>query len=74
MSHVTWWSAGERLVEGEKYKMSSSPMSADVTVFKLHMETVEQSDIGAYLCQLSTQYNTEESQDAWVKVDYRRGR
>ena len=73
VSHVTWWSGGEQLVEGGKYRMSSSAMSAEVTAFKLHLEAVEQADIGQYLCQLSTEYNSEESQQAWIKVDYRKG-
>lgn len=48
-------------------------MSAEVTAFKLHLESVEQVDMGPYLCQLSTEYKTEETQQAWIKVDYRRG-
>ena len=72
-SHVTWWAGGEQLKEGDKYQMSSSAMSDQVTVFKLHMEAVQQSDIGPYLCQLSSDYDVEESQEAWIKVDYRKG-
>lgn len=53
--------------------MSSSFMSDEVKVFRLHMDTVQQSDIGSYLCRLSSDYNVEESQEAWIKVDYRNG-
>ena len=72
-SHVTWWAGGEELVEGEKYRMTSSEMSNEVTVFRLEMDRVEHTDIGPYLCQLSSQYHIEETQDAWIKVDYRKG-
>ena len=72
-SRVTWWADGEQLVEGGNYRMSSSAMSDEVTIFQLHMADVQQSDIGPFLCQLSSQYNVEESQDAWIKVDYRKG-
>lgn len=72
-SHVTWWAGGEKLEEGAKYHMTSLTMSDTVTVFELHMVNVQQSDIGPYLCQLSSDYNVEESQDAWIKVDYRDG-
>ena len=71
--HVTWWVAGKQVREGGKYRMTSSEESGDVTVFRLEIEAVEQSDIRAYLCQLSSQYNVEETQEAWIKVDYRRG-
>ena len=37
------------------------------------MEAVEQSDIEPYLCQLSSEYGVEEIQEAWIKVDYRKG-
>ena len=72
-SHVTWWAGGEQLKEGEKYRMSSLAMNDQVTLFKLHMEAVEQSDIEPYLCQLSSDYGVEESQEAWIKVDFRKG-
>ena len=73
-SLVTWWAGGELLEEeGGKYRMTSSVLSNQVTVFRLEMEAVEQSDIGPYRCQLSSQYNIEETQEAWIKVDYRNG-
>ena len=72
-SHVTWWADGVELKEGGNYRMSSSFMSDEVKVFRLHMDTVQQSDIGSYLCRLSSDYNVEESQEAWIKVDYRNG-
>ena len=73
-SRVVWWAGGRELEEGGgNYRMSSSAMSDTVTVFKLHMESVEESDIGPYICQLSSDYNVEESQDAWIRVDYRKG-
>ena len=70
-SLVTWWARGQLLEEGEKYRMTSSVMSGQVTVFQLEMKRVEESDVGSYLCHLSSQYNVEESQEAWIKVDYR---
>lgn len=72
-SHVTWWSSGKELQEGKKYKMSSSAITEGVKLFKLGIEDLQQSDIGSYLCQLSSEYNREESQEAWVQVDYRNG-
>ena len=72
-SLVTWWTGGELLEEGGKYRMTSSVMSSQVTVFRLEFERVEEADIGPYLCQLSSQYHVEETQEAWIKVDYRNG-
>ena len=72
-SHVTWWANGKELQEGDKYRMSSSEMSKEVRLFQLAVEKVQHSDIGSYLCQLSSDYNIEESQEAWIKVDYRKG-
>ena len=72
-SQVTWWSNGEKLQEGDKYEMSLSEVVEGVKSFKLHIKGLKQSDIGSYLCQLSSEYNREESQEAWIQVDYRNG-
>lgn len=72
-SYVTWWSAGDPLVEGEKYKMTSSAISETVTDFRLEIGRVEQEDMRLYICQLSTQYDVEESQETWIKMEYRKG-
>lgn len=72
-SYVTWWNSGEELQDGGKYKMRTSIMNEDVKLFQLQISDLQQTDIGSYLCQLSSDYNREDSQEAWVQVDFREG-
>ena len=46
----------------------------DVLQHKLVIEDVQHSDIGSYLCQLSTAHRVEDSQEAWLQVDFRKGK
>ena len=72
-SHVTWRANGEAIQDGAKYSRSVSSSSEEVMLFYLHVADIQQSDIGSFLCQLSSDYNREDSQEAWIRVDYRKG-
>ena len=72
-SHVTWWVNGEAIQDGAKYSRSVSSSNEEVMLFHLHVADIQQSDIGSFLCQLSSDYSREDSQDAWIQVDYRKG-
>ena len=75
-STVAWWVNGSR-IETEnsgKYHVEVIPMGPeDVLQYRLTIDDLCHSDIGSYLCQLSTLYKVEDSQEAWLQVDFRKG-
>ena len=73
---VAWWVNGNKIdtEHSTKYHTEVVPMNPDdVMQYKLMIEDVQHSDIGSYLCQLSTAYRVEDSQEAWLQVDFRKG-
>ena len=75
-STVAWWINGTKIdtEHSTKYRTEVVPMNPDdVMQHKLTIEDVQHSDIGSYLCQLSTSYRVEDSQEAWLQVDFRKG-
>ena len=73
---VAWWVNGSKIeTEGNtKYHTEVIPMNPDdVMQYRLTIDDLQHSDIGSYLCQLSTDYRTEDSQEAWLQVDFRKG-
>ena len=75
-STVAWWINGTKIdtEHSTKYRTEVVPMNPDdVMQHKLTIEDVQHSDIGSYLCPLSTSYWVEDSQEAWLQVDFRKG-
>ena len=73
---VAWWVNGSKIdtEHSTKYRTEVVPMNPDdVMQYKLMIEDVQHPDIGSYLCQLSTAYRVEDSQEAWLQVDFRKG-
>ena len=74
---VAWWVNGSKIdtEHSTKYHTEVVTMTPnDVVQYKLMIEDVQHSDIGSYLCQLSTAYRVEDSQEAWLQVDFRKGK
>ena len=74
---VAWWVNGSKIdtEHSTKYHTEVVPMTLDdVLQHKLVIEDVQHSDIDSYLCQLSTAYRVEDSQEAWLQVDFRKGK
>lgn len=73
-SHVSWWANGTQLTSNAKYQMDSlSTDQEDIVKYTLTVNSLQQSDIGIYLCQLNSDYALEDSQSAWIQVDYSNG-
>lgn len=73
-SHVAWWTNGTQLESNRKYTMDHIPNEEnDMVKFRLIINNLQQSDIGSYLCQLTSDYDVEDTQAAWVQVDFRKG-
>ena len=74
-SHVTWWTNGTQLKNSEKYIVDSvANGEEDVIQHRLTVRNLQHSDIGSYLCQLSSDFSIETSQPAWVQVDFRKSK
>ena len=73
---VAWWVNASRIDTERSLKYHTEVVAMnpeDVLQYKLMIENVQHSDIGSYLCQLSTAYRVEDSQEAWLQVDFRKG-
>ena len=73
---VAWWVNGSKIEtdRASKYHTEVVRLNADdVMQYRLIIDDLQHSDIGSYLCQLSTQYRVEDSQEAWLQVDFRKG-
>lgn len=74
-SHVTWWTNGTQLQNSEKYVINSVVTGEeDVVQYQLTVKNLQHSDIGSYLCQLSSDFASEDSQPAWIQVDFRKSK
>ena len=74
---VAWWVNGSKIgtEHSDKYHTEIVPMNPnDVMEYKLMIGDVQHSDVGSYLCQLSTTYRVKDSQEAWLQVDFRKGK
>ena len=74
---VAWWVNGSKIdtEHSTKYHTEVVLMTLDdVLQHKLVIKDVQHSDIGSYLCQLGTAYRVEDSQEAWLQVDFRKGK
>jgi len=73
-SSVSWFSDGVELANSSKYSLTASPVDQHgIVKYQLFVSNLQESDIGSYLCQLSTSYLIEDVQEAWIQVDYRKG-
>ena len=73
-THVSWWANGTQLRSHGKYQIESLPTDQeDIVRYTLTVNNLQQSDIGTYLCKLSSDFDLEETQSAWIQVDYRNG-
>ena len=74
-SHVTWWTNGTQLQNNEKYVIDSvATGEEDVVRYQLTVRNLQHADIGSYLCQLSSDFAPEDSQPAWIQVDFRKSK
>lgn len=74
-SHVTWWTNGTQLQNSEKYVINSvATGEEDVVQYQLTVKNLQHSDIGSYLCQLNSDFAPEDSQPAWIQVDFRKSK
>ena len=72
---MTWWTNGTQLKNSEKYIVDSvANGEEDVIQHRLTVRNLQHSDIGSYLCQLSSDFAIETSQPAWVQVDFRKSK
>ena len=44
----------------------------DIVRYQLIVSDVQKTDIGSYLCRLSSSYGVEDVQEAWIQVDFRK--
>ena len=73
-SHVSWWANGTQLMSNTKYQTDSlATDQEDIVKYTLTVNSLQQSDIGIYLCQLNSDFALEDSQSAWIQVDYSNG-
>lgn len=74
-SHVTWWTNGTQLENSDKYVIDSVKTGEeDVVQHQLTVRNLQHTDIGSYLCQLSSDFAPEDSQPAWIQVDFRKSK
>ena len=76
ITSVAWWVNGTQIETENNAKYHSEVVklnSDDVLQYRLVIGDLQHSDIGSYLCQLSTEHRVEDSQEAWVQVDFRKG-
>ena len=74
-SRVTWWTNGTQLENSDKYVIDSVKTGEeDVIQYQLTVRNLQHADIGSYLCQLSSDFAPEDSQPAWIQVDFRKSK
>lgn len=73
-SSVSWFSKGKEITNSTKYSaITLYTENDDIIKYKLVISDLRETDIGSYLCRLSSIYGIEDMQEAWIKVDYRKG-
>ncbi len=62
------------ITNNTKYSAIILPVEEeDIIRYQLTVSDLQETDIGSYLCRLSSTYGIEDMQEAWIQVDYRKG-
>lgn len=70
---VSWFNKGEEITNTSKYTTNKEMEDENIVKYQLVVSDLQESDIGSYLCRLSSSYGIEDMQEAWIQVDYRKG-
>ncbi|XP_064392531.1 basement membrane-specific heparan sulfate proteoglycan core protein-like [Halichondria panicea] len=72
-SFVSWFAKGVEITNNTKYSAIILPVEEeDIIRYQLTVSDLQETDIGSYLCRLSSTYGIEDMQEAWIQVDYRK--
>ena len=72
-SSVTWYTKGSEIVNSTKYtSIAVTSDEDDIVRYQLIVSDVQKTDIGSYLCRLSSSYGVEDVQETWIQVDFRK--
>ncbi len=73
-SSVSWFAKGSEISNNTKYSTITLPVEEEHIIrYQLTVSDLHETDIGPYLCRLSSTHGIEDMQDAWIQVDYRKG-